>query len=252
MNTAKPRLIMVLLALTTNLAWAVDATIQPYGTVGTPAISGNGGYAAPLDIEIASILHRINLAEKGDRPCLVQARYWFERSTNDQPPELETSGDNAWANTCNGSLTSGTGALRSPANNKAAAIPGRVEPDSDGARRAAVGVAVCLNGKRTRVKGIRIYGAKIEANGQIVRESALNDDFQRTNCKTPWASASMCGNLRVVTGLDLQFSKPLGNSKNELVGIGVRCQRVRAENFRAPTATMQRGSLRQVQPSTSN
>lgn len=192
-----------------------DRTVfRPTGPVTTTRISGRGGVTDIRTSPTPDFLYRIIGRERSDAPCHNMARFFHERPLSPRNPvrtaHYETVGsarcaDGQWG--------------RSPSE-RIAGVPGGGYRHDDGRIRVAAGVRVCLNNQRSRVKGIKVYGASIDNDGNVRRDSAYNGQFARSNCKR-WERTRMCPTDQVATGIQFNYA---GES---LVGIALQCQAVR-------------------------
>lgn len=77
-----------------------------------------------------------------------------------------------------------------------------------------------MNSARTRVKGVRLFGANISATGQVTHSSAYDGEFERPNCSGTWETARRCPSDQVATAARFHYSG------GALTGIALECQRV--------------------------
>lgn len=82
------------------------------------------------------------------------------------------------------------------------------------------GIAVCVNAKGERIKGVRIYGTKLDRETGALTEAAETKEFARPNC-TAWQDAQYCPDTHVATGLHHTNAADKGFS-----GLALRCQQV--------------------------
>lgn len=81
------------------------------------------------------------------------------------------------------------------------------------------GIAVCTNNDNNhRLKGIRIYPASVDTDGNVNNLSS-QESASRTNCAT-WHAAVYCPNGQVASGIAVK------HSDREVTGIALRCRRV--------------------------
>jgi len=86
------------------------------------------------------------------------------------------------------------------------------------------GVRVCTNNKDNhRLKGIRLYGAKVNKNGTLTIQTGY-DEFKRTNCKA-WHKPVYCPSNMVATKLIVEYS---GDGIN---GLGLKCKAVTSSSL---------------------
>ena len=180
----KAKIIAGLLTLglsTTALAATTKYILSSSAT--NSQISGSGGdYVLEVgpDGEYQG-LYAFALEESGDRPCRVVTR---SRHLNTSSEQYQ-----------NGEIAA---SCTNPGSQKEVAFTNR-----DTYIR---GVQVCWadNMVLKRVKGVRIYGAKLnKSTGALVNTSGYKE-FSRTNCDT-WKPAKFCGAGKVATGVNMQY-----------------------------------------------
>ena len=92
----------------------------------------------------------------------------------------------------------------------------------DGTQRFVRGIAVCTSDKNKssdeRIKGLRIYAAKVNENGTVESLDVNRDDSQ-TNCKI-WHAPVYCPRDYIVTALRLH------QINDYFTGIGIKCRQV--------------------------
>jgi hypothetical protein len=82
------------------------------------------------------------------------------------------------------------------------------------------GVAVCTNNNDNhRLKGIRIYAAKVWLAPEQVDELSASDQADRPNCAT-WHPAVYCPADQIASALVVH------HSDKEITGLGLRCRKV--------------------------
>ncbi|MEO0559440.1 MAG: hypothetical protein AAF170_14790, partial [Bacteroidota bacterium] len=87
--------------------------------------------------------------------------------------------------------------------------------------RAAHGLRACLNGRGTRIKGVRLFGSTInqDDDGDVRRDPALKRDFERPNCNT-WKTKRTCSAGEVIVGLDIH------HDASSIKGLAPKCASV--------------------------
>lgn len=128
-------------------------------------------------------------------------------------------------------VSSGTSSLtdvkKPPADNSKSICSGSAGDEKtvkflDGTQRFVRGIAVCTSDKAKssdeRIKGLRIYAAKVNDNG-TVEKLDVNRDDHRTNCKT-WHAPVYCPSDYIVTALRLH------QIHDYFTGIGIKCRQV--------------------------
>jgi hypothetical protein len=82
------------------------------------------------------------------------------------------------------------------------------------------GIAVCNNNNSNhRLKGIRIYPAKVWVTQQRVDELTAKEEASHTNCAS-WSSAEYCPANQVASAIVVH------HSDKEITGLALRCRRV--------------------------
>ncbi|MBL4688329.1 MAG: hypothetical protein JKY37_27325 [Nannocystaceae bacterium] len=192
-----------------------DRTVfRPTGAVTTTRVSGRGGFTDIITTPTPDFLFRLRARERSDEPCDNRARFFHERPQSPRVPTRIAHYERRSSRKC------ASGAWGNANSELSAVVAGGGYRHSDGRVRVMAGVRVCMNRQRTRVKGIKVYGASINNDGDVRRDSAYSDHFSRSNCHT-WERARMCPAQQVATGVHFNYS---GRS---LVGIALECQAVR-------------------------
>jgi len=92
----------------------------------------------------------------------------------------------------------------------------------DGTKRFVRGIAVCTSDKNKssdeRIKGLRVYAAKVNDDGTVERLDVNRDDRQ-ANCKI-WHAPVYCPNDYIVSALRLH------QINDYFTGIGIKCRQV--------------------------
>lgn len=87
----------------------------------------------------------------------------------------------------------------------------------DNPRYFVRGISVCTNGKSNhRMKGLKIYAAKLPAGSDAVDNLTVTDKAERTNCKD-WHGPVYCPSGMVAFGMELRVKD------DAVVGIALRC-----------------------------
>lgn len=94
--------------------------------------------------------------------------------------------------------------------------------------RAIHAVQVCMNGRRDRIKGVRVWGAHVGRNvaGEVEPDRALYGEYARANCSGDWERKVTCPSDQVAVGLTIHgdgydpFGRPV---MNEARGISLEC-----------------------------
>lgn len=131
---------------------------------------------------------KIEGREKSDNPALIA----WDRHLNNFDTKKYVQ--NSWASSANSPKTIGF-------------------DDSDTYIR---GVAVCLNKSKTKLKGVKIWGAKVNRNNGVLNTISTPKKWERTNCKH-WGEAKYCPGGKIATG-------PSGAGR--AIGIALECRKV--------------------------
>lgn len=191
-----------------------DRTVfRPTGGVTTTRVSGRAGVVELATTPQADFLVRFRGRERNDDPCQNQAEFFHERALSPRVTTRIPQWKTDWTNRCGRGLSASQ-------NSEREALPaGGAFRQQDGTLRVIAGVRVCMNRKRTRVKGIRVYGASINSAGGVSRDSLYNGEYRRSRCSS-WESARMCPNGQVATAAQFNYDR------TSLVGIALQCQAV--------------------------
>ncbi len=183
---------------------------RPTGTITTTGVSGKAGSVNIARRTRHDFLAAIGLSETKDKPVYMIAALGHERALSPRVPDRVFN---------SGQVIVGK-KPDSSRSRKFAKVPSALARLDNGTMRVIAGVRVCMNKKRTRVKGIKVYGASIDPSGAVTRGSEFNGGFQRPNCTSPWHPRKMCPTNQVATGLEFHTKSGI------LTGIALQCQRV--------------------------
>ena len=182
--------------------WTVD---WKNGTESETAVSGvRGTIRHSLDIG-QQALRGLTWSERYDRPCYFKT---LNRDLDDGKdltvsPYWNGCGDN-WGNTK------------------------QVDFDNN-ARYYVRGLAVCdsKNAGNDRVKGIRIYAAKVWKTKKVIDPLSVKSEAKHANCDT-WRSAVYCPSNAVAHGAVLFYDNKFGfpGTSAETTGIVLLCREV--------------------------
>lgn len=186
---------------------------RPSGDVTTTRVSGRAGVVELAISPEPDFLVRLRGRERNDDPCQNQAEFFYERALSPRVPTRVSKWNTDWTHRCGSGLSASRNSQRD-------ALPaGGGFRQQDGTLRVIAGVRVCMNRKRTRVKGIRVYGASINNAGSVSRDSLYNGEYRRSRCSS-WEPARMCPNGQVATAVQFNYDR------TSLVGIALQCQAV--------------------------
>jgi hypothetical protein len=167
----------------------------------TTGISGvEGAGVSPIGETPGNGLRGIGWYEKGDVPCKFES---YMRNANNGG---KTFFGKYW-NGCVGNFGS----------EKTVTL--------DDARQFVRGIAVCDSGNlNSRIKGIRLYKAKVWKTKKVIDEVYPSKSEKRTNCKT-WRKAVFCSDGAIATSAVIHWDFS-GKSSQAAVGISLECQDV--------------------------
>lgn len=208
-------LTMALLVLTACTAWgqrtpikkrtpAPRTTTITAGAVTSTNLSGYAGDDQTLrEPGNDAFLWGIDFEETGDEPCYLRLHWWRANVSDRRQGEFETRFD-----VCDGNV----------GYTKKLRIPNAYTSEVEGLR-AAHALKVCTNKKRNhRLKGATLYGSYIDRNddGQVERDPALRQSFERPNC-AEWHAKRSCPKGEVAVGVIIE------HNDDEIVGLGLKC-----------------------------
>ena len=207
------------------------AAVQMYGEATTERVSGtrNSDRVATIgrpDATTPLALRRVEWGERNDHPC------WFKVTLTDMngvvaPPssaldEVDRCAGNGPTSRSMKKVGYGTGA--SSDYTRVTSEPVYI-----------TGMRVCLNRKRTRIKGIQVEGKRAVSEGlNTLREledlrGVINDPRAlQPNCKGNWRRWSRCGRNEVAVAVDVHFEA--GPQPRSGTGIALRCRSVAGDD----------------------
>lgn len=144
----------------------------------------------------------LSWSEDGDKPCTFQV---FQRA-------LQGSVASSWTQPMDicGVYTS----------NPFTANSSKTISFEDHARYYVRGIRVCNNNRDNhRLKGVRIYAAKVWSTREQVDELSASEMEDRTNCAT-WDSPVYCPADHIASAIVVH------HSEDEITGLALRCRRV--------------------------
>lgn len=202
-----------------------DVTLT--GTATPTSVSGKTGkdFVTAGGDSPTHAMYGLSSRERSDEPCLVTVN---KEHVND--PANDTT---QWQNLCG------------PGGATSSEIKAEFGDASvHGTRAFVTGVRVCMNNDKSRVKGFRLRGKKIDnagllvalqggvagsgtAGGSEVTTHVVTEPYAtRSNCdeKDGWMSWAECPADKVATAATLHFNA--GAEPRSLVGIGLQCRSV--------------------------
>lgn len=172
-------------------------TVQP-APVTESGLSGTSATRAVLSAGPHTVLERIEVRERGDRPCWIEATFRSHRPATARTTRL--------LDRCGGTASSGR----------------IVEiADVEGEFRAVAGLAVCQRSGNQRLKGIELFGATVTTQLGVRHDDAITDRARRVNCND-WQPRVSCPSTRIGTSLVVHFRSTPGQP-DEVVGFALRC-----------------------------
>ncbi len=205
----------------------VKATVTLTGTPGDTGVSGKTGsvFVTAGGDSATHAMYGLSSKERSDEACLVTVRKeHVNDSTNDTDQTQNLCGPN-------GATSSEIKAEFS-------------DSSVHGVRAFVTGVRVCMNNDKSRVKGFKLRGRKIDNAGQLVALAGgvagsgtaggsevtthvITEPYAvRTNCdeKGGWMSWAECPAGKVATAARLHYGS--GSQPRSLVGIALQCRSV--------------------------
>lgn len=214
---------------------------SPVSLVGPTTETGVSGFKGSVFVtgganSTSHALYGISSQERSDKPCLVTT---LKENINDSSKDTSPAKD----------LCGNKGATSSEIKVNFS------DSSAHGKRTFVTGVQVCMNNKKTRVKGLRIRGNKISDSGILT--SLVSDDCSvvfdpkkgpqpqegdleyrlcnlitepsdiRTNCdeKNGWMKWAECPSNSLATAAALHFES--GNKPRSLTGIALKCRHIK-------------------------
>lgn len=179
---------------------SIATTAEQGSNVNTTAVSGFSGSAVTVNLESPLALTGIGTRENGDKPC--QVTYSF-RNLN--------SGSGQAGRDTNLTCVSGNSSSRKDA----------ILGDNFYVYSVQVCTTNVNNTARSRVKGIRIWGARVNPDNSNVRRTQTQQSFERTNCPNDgWRNRVRCPKNKVAVGLELH------EGERGLSGVALICANV--------------------------
>lgn len=210
-------------------AQAANGTTLMTGSTSTTAVSGfKGSIITAGDPDSAThALYGILSRERSDNPCLVTTK---KEHINDTSKDTSQTKDLCGKKATSSDLYVDFG-----------------DNDATGTRTFLSGVRVCMNSKKSRVKGFQIRGKEISTSGTLVElrsgdSNGCSEVFKqgsmeyricggiitepkavRTNCDT-WMKWADCPDGMLATAAALHFEA--GKEPRSLTGIALKCRTV--------------------------
>lgn len=197
------------------------------GNVSDTPVSGKSGktFTTAGADSATHAMYGISSKERSDEPCLVTIK---KEHVNDSKDDTSQSEDRCGSK---GATSSEIGVEYG-------------DGGAHGTRAFVTGVKVCMNKDRTRVKGFRLRGMKIDEAGRLVALQGgvagsgtaggseqtmhvITEPFtERTNCddKNGWMAWAECDSGQVATAATLHFASSA--EPGSLSGIALRCRAV--------------------------
>ena len=183
-------------------AWAGDYVKRKDKTIEKTKVSGNAGTAVKeiTDLDQAAMTS-ISVTETSDVPTQIKFNFkWLPGKTDaDKSSPGEETVQYPNGPKIGTSAFKGTGFSKNP-------------------ELFIRGVKVCQNKKNNRIKGIKIYSAKVDAAGKVTKGNP-EDEFKRPNCND-WKNGVFCPDNKVAVGAIGHYSD------KGFVGLALRCQAV--------------------------
>jgi hypothetical protein len=206
----------------------VISTSPGRGWLKTSGADGGEGriIMAPKDHVLAAIV----FGESAGVPCYLKPVFWSRvrlgsdpkssttGSTPESPPPLSEVSivDAEDASTCPGP----------PASRRTASIP-----DYLGSAAGVDAIRICTSGADGRLRGITLFGARLEEDGGHRDHGDISDTVQRESCDDQQRKIS-CPRGEVITGLRIEFNQTSGMATGApdtkaITGLTPYCSEVR-------------------------
>lgn len=178
-----------------SLALATPAQASLTGSVHVTDVSGYGGTSTvTVDLDHRGIT-KFRWYELYDSPCA------FEATGKDPDDASDERG--SWYRACDNYRRDSEKIVRF----------------KDNPRYFVRGLSVCTNGKKNhRLKGLKIWAAKLPAGNGVVDELTVTSKKERTNCKN-WHGPVYCPDDQVASGVQLRMKD------DSIVGVALECRR---------------------------
>jgi hypothetical protein len=87
------------------------------------------------------------------------------------------------------------------------------------------GAAVCLNSRGTEIKGLRIYGTKLNRTTGALNNLSGKKEWKRTNCKT-WKTPVYCPVGKIATKVTIDWESKKSTYYTGMSGLKLVCRTV--------------------------
>ncbi|HEX7043184.1 MAG TPA: S8 family peptidase [Burkholderiales bacterium] len=192
--------------------WKYVVTLEPALLDADRAVSGFKGARTREIGEGAALgaIERLRFGERGDRPCYISVEKADIVGNKILKPhaQLDLCGDNG------------------PTDRSLEYVPLLTTSHDTFVR----GIAVCNSRTRnsTRVKGVKVYQTRIEADGSFSMISNPKT-LERPNCDGNWREPAMCPSGSVATKVVVHI-RPDGND-DVFTGLSLRCKKVKVDRI---------------------
>lgn len=155
------------------------------GYIGIVKQPGNGAYLIGIESE-----------ERSDQPCGFRFLWYRDNDADVRQGYFTTTGGRClravdWDETYGSN------------RHKNATIDLFLQPTDDQVQ-AVRSLQVCMNRHDNRIKGVRVWGARIDRNGRAVADDDIEGEFQRLNCHA-WVWRRDCPSGEVAVGIRVRY-----------------------------------------------
>lgn len=211
---------------TPTMAWVQYRGDAESGKVSGVRNSDRVVTIGPVDAQDEFALQEVSWGERSDEPC------WFEVRTTDLTSTTSST------DTPNNAV-SRCGQFGPTERSKRSVMYGGGRYDYTAATTQPVyitGLRVCMNKRRTRIKGIQIEGKQPNPDYESLTILTELDEIDgvinrprkwQANCSDHWGRWSRCGRNQVAVALDIHFEG--GLQPRSATGIAVQCRTLSRE-----------------------
>jgi hypothetical protein len=190
-----------------NIAWSavsaprragamVPPSLNLTGSSGGTGTTGTAATTAVLSAPAGMALRSLTYGERNDSPCFLEARFESEDSNGGTVRTFNQCGGNA-------------------GSRRTVAIP-----TTAANLQFASTVTVCQRRQNERLKGIRLRGSRVDAQGATFDQAIVAQD-ERPNCNQ-WGEQVFCPAGDVITAVQVHH-RPRAGRPTEITGLAVTC-----------------------------
>lgn len=193
-----------LVFLLASTLFAASGVVSDADSLTTTKVSGTAGVASTHKSSSSdAALKGIEVMEQNDKPFKLTLHYgWLP--THDH-----------------GDVRAATGVLDVPNSQKGTASTKTAKFDGD--RMFVRGVQACTNGSGTRLKGVKVFSARVNDDGSIEKGNP-EASFERPNC-SEWGKIRSCGDGKVAVGVTAH------HGDKGFSGLALQCKSIHKVNI---------------------